>query len=437
MSRLRTVSVLSTAFLLLIGSSIAAPLEGQGLRDRLKRAAQNATEREIARQVDKAVTGMIRCALNDSACVEEARENGQPVEMTDEDGNVIRDASGNPVSDAEYAKATRAKPGEGVWSSYEFVPGERTLFLEDFSKDDQGDFPRRLEFLNGNMEVVESDGMNVLRATSGSAFAIPLPETLPERFTLEFPVHWASGNRWMRVLFDVAEGTRVAPRAMSGYPHPHLQIDHRATGIKDYQQDAPESMTPSRLIHDGWVVVRVMADGGHVKVFMNERRVANVPQVDMGRASKLWFIMADATDDVPLYIGAITVAAGGRDLYDRLEAEGTVATRGILFNTNSHEIRPESTPTLKEIGEMLMEHPDLRLGIHGHTDNVGDDEYNRELSERRARSVMDFLVEEYGVETSRLESRGFGEAAPVDSNDTEEGRANNRRVELSDLRREG
>lgn len=124
---------------------------------------------------------------------------------------------------------------------------------------------------------------------------------------------------------------------------------------------------------------------------------------------------------------------GGADLYDKHEAEGRVATRGILFDVDSDRIRPESTPTLEEIAEMLRSHADLRISIEGHTDATGDDAYSQSLSERRAESVRRALIDRYGIAEDRLEAKGLGETVPVDSNDTAEGRQNNRRVELVKL----
>jgi len=431
---LRPRSIVLVTFIALVTAGALYPLEAQ--LGRLRRAAENAVSRELDRQVDRAVTGMIRCAFNDPACIEKAKRDGQPVEITDEDGNVLRDANGNPISDPEYAAALRQKPGEGAWRNYDFVPGERILFHEDYANDNVGDFPRRLEFHLGNMEVVDDNGLRVLRVSSGSPrdaqFAIPLPEELPERFTLEFPVHWAAGNRYVRVYFE-ADGAPKPP-AGGNYQPQHVVVDARYTGIYDWQGDGPASTQEVREIRDGWVTIRVMADGEHVKAYVNEKRVANVPRAQLGRDAKIWFNMRDATDEVPIYIGAITVAAGGRDLYDRLEAEGTIATRGILFALDSDEILPESTPTLDEIGEMLRDHPDLRLGITGHTDDQGSDDYNLDLSGRRAASVVRYLVEAFDIDDDRVQSAGKGETEPVDTNDTVEGRANNRRVELTDLR---
>jgi outer membrane protein OmpA-like peptidoglycan-associated protein len=134
--------------------------------------------------------------------------------------------------------------------------------------------------------------------------------------------------------------------------------------------------------------------------------------------------------DNPIYIGPIRIAGGGRDLYDRLAEDGRVATQGILFATNSDRIRPESTPTLEEIGTMLKDHPELRIAIEGHTDSDGEDAYNQTLSEQRAAAVKAYLMATYGIQDSRLQTAGFGESKPVADNATPEGKQQNRRVEL-------
>jgi outer membrane protein OmpA-like peptidoglycan-associated protein len=138
----------------------------------------------------------------------------------------------------------------------------------------------------------------------------------------------------------------------------------------------------------------------------------------------------DGRQDRPVYVGRIRLAAGGRDLYDKLATDGRVATRGIFFDTNSDVIQPESTPTLREIGEMLNAHADMALIIEGHTDSEGDADYNLELSERRAAAVVRYLVDAYGISADRLAAEGLGESAPVGDNATPEGRQQNRRVEL-------
>jgi outer membrane protein OmpA-like peptidoglycan-associated protein len=102
----------------------------------------------------------------------------------------------------------------------------------------------------------------------------------------------------------------------------------------------------------------------------------------------------------------------------------------IYFSFNSDEIREESEPTLKELAGALRKHADWKLGVNGHTDGIGGDQYNLDLSSRRAAAVKQALITRYGIAADRLTTAGIGKAQPKDTNDTLEGRARNRRVEL-------
>jgi outer membrane protein OmpA-like peptidoglycan-associated protein len=102
----------------------------------------------------------------------------------------------------------------------------------------------------------------------------------------------------------------------------------------------------------------------------------------------------------------------------------------IFFDFNSDRIRELSEPTLREIADVLRRHPDWTLRIEGHTDSIATDAYNQELSQRRAAAVKMALTDRYGISPARLSTAGLGESQPRDRNDTLEGRARNRRVEL-------
>jgi outer membrane protein OmpA-like peptidoglycan-associated protein len=102
----------------------------------------------------------------------------------------------------------------------------------------------------------------------------------------------------------------------------------------------------------------------------------------------------------------------------------------IYFSFNSDEIREESEPTLTELGDILRRHPDWKLSIAGHTDGIAGDAFNLDLSKRRAAAVKTALVARFAVDQRRLTTTGYGKSRPRDTNDTPEGRARNRRVEL-------
>ncbi len=115
----------------------------------------------------------------------------------------------------------------------------------------------------------------------------------------------------------------------------------------------------------------------------------------------------------------------------QLEKSRKAITWGINFEFNSDAIRPVSEPVLKEIAQAMADRPGWKLTITGHTDNIGGHKYNEELSQRRSASVKKALVERYHVDPNRLSTSGSGDYAPIDTNDTLEGRARNRRVELT------
>jgi outer membrane protein OmpA-like peptidoglycan-associated protein len=102
----------------------------------------------------------------------------------------------------------------------------------------------------------------------------------------------------------------------------------------------------------------------------------------------------------------------------------------LYFDFNSEKIREESEPTLREIAEVMRRNPDWQISVEGHTDDVASDQYNLALSSRRAAAVKTALGARFGIAAARLGTAGFGESRPQDRNDTLEGRARNRRVEL-------
>jgi outer membrane protein OmpA-like peptidoglycan-associated protein len=117
-------------------------------------------------------------------------------------------------------------------------------------------------------------------------------------------------------------------------------------------------------------------------------------------------------------------------LVTRDTARGLVATMpDVLFETNSFTLRPPARESLAKFAGILLAYPDLRLEVDGHTDSTGSDEYNQQLSEKRAASVRDYLAQQ-GIPISAVAVMGFGKTEPVASNSTAAGRQQNRRVEL-------
>jgi len=130
----------------------------------------------------------------------------------------------------------------------------------------------------------------------------------------------------------------------------------------------------------------------------------------------------------PMESGLVTVNAAA--LAGDITRTGHAAVYGIYFDTGKAEVKPESDAALSEIAKLLQQSPALKVHIVGHTDNVGTLASNMDLSKRRADAVVQVLTAKYHVAAARLDAQGVGPLAPVASNDTDDGRAKNRRVEL-------
>jgi OmpA-OmpF porin, OOP family len=170
-----------------------------------------------------------------------------------------------------------------------------------------------------------------------------------------------------------------------------------------------------QTVPDRWVNGKITKDGQEVWA-----------QIEKGNG-KIWLRIVEKKG-MEQHITA-DAAAFSKDI----KSTGHVAIYGINFDTGKATIKPESAQAIAEIAKLLKADPGLNLGVVGHTDDVGNVENNIKLSQDRARAVLQALVSNHGIAASRLRAYGCAMFAPVASNDTEEGRAKNRRVELVKL----
>jgi outer membrane protein OmpA-like peptidoglycan-associated protein len=132
-------------------------------------------------------------------------------------------------------------------------------------------------------------------------------------------------------------------------------------------------------------------------------------------------------------LSQLVVPSMKEDITETLKENGRAKVYGIYFDFGSADIRVESTPILKDIGMLLKKNPGFRMRIEGHTDNIGNSEFNKILSRKRAESVKKQIIEMFAIEETRIETAGFGSTKPVLDEDSAEARAQNRRVEIVKL----
>ena len=190
-------------------------------------------------------------------------------------------------------------------------------------------------------------------------------------------------------------------------------------------------------VHCGIVITEVNREVGPFKA---DEVAASVDSIQVKPLTKK---MTEATPEPPKPVAAVTVAPApppppaapprAAEMAKSIATSGRVDIYGIYFDFNKTVIKPESKPTLDEIAKLLNSDPKLKLVVIGHTDNIGTADYNNSLSLRRAQSVVTELATTYRIAAERLVASGAGFTKPVASNETEEGRAKNRRVELAKM----
>ena len=312
------------------------------------------------------------------------------------------------------------------WAKYDFIPGDKIIFDDDLSFEENGEFPSRWDLKHGVAEVAELDGENVIMFRGGQPTIVPYLENsdqdyLPAVFTVEFDVYMGGTSGWMVLyLWDSKNQNRPSGDQYS------LKVTHK--GMEVYGSN---SQYPGNLQRNRWIHVAVAFTNGKFKAYMDDTRLINIPRLDLNpRGISLYSY--HASDDSPVYFKNIRIAEGGVKYYDRVMQDGKIIANGIRFDVGKASIRPESMGIINEIVELMEKHSDLKFSVEGHTDSDGNDELNKELSQKRAESVMQEMVA-LGISEDRLQAMGWGESKPITGNVSSEDKANNRRVEFVKL----
>jgi OOP family OmpA-OmpF porin len=341
-----------------------------------------------------------------------------------------------------YFTLSNAQEGNYINSKYDFIPGEKMIFFDDFAFESIGDFPAQW-LTNGSGEIVTSDKFpgRWFHMTKMGYFIPEAKEDFTENFTIEFDFipQTTDNSEFIRgFVFYLLTGSLSEPGA-GGEPGDagfliylgdsnlswknwSLQNEQRFNGEVAYTFKANEKYH-----------IAIWVQKQRVRLYADENKILDVPRaIPAGSKPNIFRLESDQVS-IPL-ISNFRIATGLPDLRNRLLTDGKIISYGIQFDVNSDNLKPESYSILKIIADLLNEDPTLKLEVVGHTDSDGDDASNLDLSKRRAASVKNELANKFGVEAARLEIDGKGETEPFSDNNSVIGKAKNRRVEFIDLK---
>ncbi|HVX39581.1 MAG TPA: OmpA family protein [Gemmatimonadaceae bacterium] len=411
-----------------------------GIFGRIKAKAQEKIAKKIdstadtltGKAVDKAATA-VTCVIDNAACIAQAQQQGKPV--------VVTDGSGKKVSTADSAKAlTSAAGGEAApaggtgaslksYQNYDFVPGDSIVFDDDFRADDDGEFPAHWKLLKGQGVVNVAGGQPAFVLTDGLNAEVT-PRITPAAylgatFTIEFD-YYADKSAWtgVELLAHYADDGSPTTGSIVFDQHGTVTV-WRFPGGLNLSGSYPSS---AGAFENAWHHAALVVKNGQLKAYLDQYRVLVVPHFPAKVTAVDFSGRADQSSQIR-FRNVRIANGGGMKLIDELTRDGRIVTHGIRFDVNKSDVRPESMGTIRQIVAMLQADPALKLEIDGHTDSDGDAAKNLALSQARADAVKQVLVEQ-GIEASRLTTKGYGATKPIASNDTPEGKANNRRVEL-------
>lgn len=387
-----------------IAAAMAPALAEAGLKDRLKRKG----EEKAAQKTDEAADKALGSA--EGAAAGEAEAAGGAGEATD---------AGEPASGGSSAGAKVSE----VSTKFDFVPGDKILFADDFTQDELGEFPARWNLSIGTFEVAEMAGERWMRcASNDGTVSMKLPAGLPEFWTLEFDFFGEAPLSSALTVSGLGADGRQAWAAT--FPNGDKGMFFRSGDVIS-NTDLEGSGAAGR--HH----VMFMARGAALKAYIDRQRLVSAPDISTYAGMPATLAIRLWAPTHPM-ITNVRFAEGPKPAKDLL-AEGKLVTYGIRFASGSDVVQPESAPVLRQIASYLEANAAVKLRITGHTDNTGTAAGNLDLSQRRAASVARVLSDQFKLAADRFATDGKGDVEVVASNDTVEGRAMNRRVEFTKL----
>lgn len=383
------------------------------------------------------------------------REMDKALDAIEGKESVKSSGSGASSSTTTEAKTESVKG----YSKFDFVPGERIIYAEDFAQDAIGELPLTWNSSGkGEIMTLNSKPGKWLRIFENNTYLSGNNKKFGENYTIEFDLMFffepkvkgyvlpgwqvgllssgdkdATDNNFLKQQ-DEVNNTEVH----FGYGSYALAyLESRQKRAQTFHSDKMELgdvlSSFNKIVH-----YSIQVQKTRFRLWIDDKKVFDIPRAInvTDTMNQLYFHLEGSNykeEEIGLFVSNIKIATGVPDTRHKLVEEGKFSTTGILFEINAATIKPESNGVLKDVADAIKSNAGIRVKIIGHTDSDGTDAANLELSKKRAEAVKLALINDWKIDAGQLETDGKGEAQPVGDNKTKEGKAQNRRVEFVKL----
>lgn len=438
--------------LFFVFSTILSQAQTETLREKLKRKLEEFKERKTEKTIDNALNKSEQTVdeqVNKAISKKEKKVKNEQAIQSDSQNQ----ENNNQTITNSSNKNTSSK--KVVNSKFDFISGEKVIAFDDFSTTNVGDFPLGWD-TNSTAEIVTIDDKpeKWFFMSKDGFFTPEYVKNMPENFTLEFDIMTRyNSNNLLAYSFYITAPTNPKQDLSNKYVKDGIYFEWNPCGGGKYiTYENSEEINKNEALNlkefdcgensekPSFVKFSIWRQKNRLRVYANQTKVLDIPKAFDEKlkyntfkfgSSYMNYATADNKDE--FMVSNVRYAVGAADTRSKLITDGRLVTRGILFDTNSDQIKPESNGILKEIATVLKENPTVKVKIIGHTDSDGNADLNLDLSKRRSASVKNALSTVFGVDASRLETNGKGAAEPSEPNTTPQGKANNRRVEFIKL----
>ena len=407
------------------------------LGKKVENAAKNAIERNAERKTEDAVDKVFEGDFGKGK--KDKNNNGN------NNNNNNADAQGYDNGNGDATAQSGKQKGQSLEMTYaksDFVAGDEIIFEDLLTGEQLGEFPSKWDLMSGVVEIAKLNGENTINFVEDDSRINPLMEDtknyLPEIFTLEFDF-WVPGmgvdvgyhirfsDQQINELWEIIL-SRGGWKSNDNEQFNLIEMEWSYSNPSDERIRGENENTS--VTGNSWNHFALSFNKRALKIYINGIRIANIPNAKKPQWWSIYnYTWGGFNGKGNMHIKNIRIAKGAVPLYDRMMSDGKFITYGITFDVGKSTIKPESMGEINRIVQLMNENPTLKFSVEGHTDSTGNAASNQTLSEQRSQAIVAKLVE-LGIAQDRLTAVGKGQNSPIADNNTDEGRAKNRRVEF-------